>query len=342
MTISLNSFVKNISDQDLDSRLKLLVSKEREVLSHILIHIAEVDRRKLHLDLAYSSLFEYLTKHVGYSNGSAQRRIDAARLSREIPSVIEDLQSGKVNLMQISLLQKSVRQVQSESKIKVSTKTKANLVSGLADKSFSQSQILVSQTLDIKLKEPIKASHQKDESVRLEVTLSKEQWQKLIRMRELLSNSLPDGSWDRVLEFVSDKIIAQKQISLKRVNKGNMKNDIFGSKGDCDTDRNKNDVKNIANSNGSQVDGINIDVNSRSEREYISMAVKREVFNRDRSCQFHDKVSGQKCTSTWQLNLDHIKPVWAGGTNDVANLRVLCGSHNRVIYKQQTSTLSMN
>ncbi len=70
--------LKKVTSQNLDANLKLLVTSEREILIEILIHIVEVERRKLYLTYGYSSLFEYLTKRIGYANGSAQRRIDVA------------------------------------------------------------------------------------------------------------------------------------------------------------------------------------------------------------------------------------------------------------------------
>src|SRR6476469_4288027 len=102
--------LQKLSNEELDLNLKSLVLKEREILSSILEHICEIDRRKFYLKMAYSSLFDYLTKHLGYSAGSAQRRIDAARLLREVPELCEKLESGTLNLSQVSLVQKAIRQ----------------------------------------------------------------------------------------------------------------------------------------------------------------------------------------------------------------------------------------
>lgn len=176
----MNTFeLQKISNNDLDQTLKQAVKKERELSSEILLHIAEVDRRKLFLTLAYPNLFEYLTKHIGYSAGSAQRRIDAARLSKEVPEVISKLEDGSLNLAQVGLLQKSVRQCQLENKTKVNTQVKKQLVESICKKSFTESQVLVSQSLNISTKELPKVTHQQNESVRFEVTLTKSQWAKL-------------------------------------------------------------------------------------------------------------------------------------------------------------------
>lgn len=90
--------LKSLSNEKLDKNLQQLVHREREILSEILLHICEVDRRKLYLELAYPNLFSYMTEHLRYSAGSAQRRIDAARLSKEVPEIVESLESGSLNL----------------------------------------------------------------------------------------------------------------------------------------------------------------------------------------------------------------------------------------------------
>lgn len=54
------------------------LQSERKILHFVISHIEEMDRRKIYLKRAYSSLFEYLTRKYGYSPASAQRRIEAA------------------------------------------------------------------------------------------------------------------------------------------------------------------------------------------------------------------------------------------------------------------------
>jgi len=304
--------IKNISNQDLDQALKGFVVKEREILTDILLHIAEVDRRKLYLTFAYSSLFDYLTKHIGYSAGSAQRRIDAARLSKEIPEVISRLEDGSLNLAQVGLLQKSVRQSQSENKRKVSALEKKEIVEKLSGKSLAESQILVNQSLNISVKELTKTTHQQDESIRFELTLTNSQWQKLNQMRELLSNSLPNGSgdWDQVLEYVSDTVIAQKSPKERK------------------KDETSRTTQNIAVADVAGIEVI-------KARVPLNKKVRDQVFERDKCCQFKDKHTGKMCGSKWRLHVDHVHPVYAGGSNEVQNLRILCANHNLELYRSQ-------
>ena len=284
--------LRKFSDSTLDQELRRLASREREILRDILLHIAEVDRRKLFLTFAYANLFDYLTKGVGYSSGSAQRRIDAARLMREVPTLIEQIQTGSINLGQVNLLQKAIRQLQSSAGSpnakmqQISADMKHQLLTRLENKSVAETETEIAKTFQISPKQACRIQHQRDESVRLEMTFSKDQWEKLVQMRQLLSNSLPSGGWEKVIEFVADKVIAQK-------------------------------------------------THTKTKSKAI------EVLNSNKACQFTDSVSGRRCGSTWQLNVDHIKPKWAGGGDNVENLRILCANHNRFVYRQQANIRSV-
>lgn len=86
--------LKYLNHSDLDQRMKTLAQKERDLLHEVLMTIKEIDSRRTFLELGFGSLFDYLVVGVGYSEGSAQRRIDAARLIREIPQIAEKIQSG--------------------------------------------------------------------------------------------------------------------------------------------------------------------------------------------------------------------------------------------------------
>ncbi|MEZ0391515.1 MAG: hypothetical protein ACAH59_04825, partial [Pseudobdellovibrionaceae bacterium] len=96
--------------QVLDQKLKTLVRTERKITYEILLLIQTLDVTRGFRELGYSSLFEYLTKEVGYSEGSAQRRISSARLMKECPQVETEIQTGGLNLTQISLAQVAFRQ----------------------------------------------------------------------------------------------------------------------------------------------------------------------------------------------------------------------------------------
>ncbi len=198
--------MKNI---ELDLKIKSLAQAEREILCEVLEHIKEADVRRLYLDFAYPSLFSYLVGACGYSAGAAQRRIDAARLLKIEPLLADKIESGEINLGQVTLLQKAIREKSKTEKVTAEDKRK--LISRLSHKTNAETQSLIAQEFNIKLKEAPKETHQKDESVRLEITLTKEQWEKLQKARDLASNATQSNDWSRLLEYLSDKLIKQKE-----------------------------------------------------------------------------------------------------------------------------------
>ena len=69
---------------------------------------------------------------------------------------------------------------------------------------------------------------------------------------------------------------------------------------------------------------------ARRSRRHIPAAVRRAVWRRDGgTCCYRDPLTGVTCGSTHLLQIDHIVPVAQGGSDDIANLRLLCAVHNR-------------
>ena len=69
-------------------------------------------------------------------------------------------------------------------------------------------------------------------------------------------------------------------------------------------------------------------------RQPISAAVRREVWKRDEGRCTWRGPDGQRCGSTWQVELDHIRPAALGGPSTVENLRILCRTHNALSAEQ--------
>lgn len=312
----LNQKLVQLSNQELDHHLAERISKEKEILSEILYLILEVDRRRLYLERAYPSLFEYLVKHHGYSAGSAHRRIEAARLMKDIPDLPARLESGSLNLTQVGLVQKAIKQTIRQNKTQVSKEEKVELIQNLQHKTFAESQTLVAQAFDFEIKAETKTQYQKDESVRVEVTFSKEQWQKVKQMQQLLSHSIPIGNdLVKTLEYLAEKVIKQKtmQKNQSSVSKAKMQNS------DTNTPIIKADTRPV------QITAKN-----------IKASIRKTILQRDQCCQFKDTLTQKLCGSKVFLQIDHLKPKWAGGNNLVENLQVLCAAHNRFKYQMQT------
>ena len=67
----------------------------------------------------------------------------------------------------------------------------------------------------------------------------------------------------------------------------------------------------------------------RKRTRHIPAATRDHVMHRDgMRCAFV-AADGTRCAATHDLQVDHVVPWVRGGTHDAANLRVLCGQHNR-------------
>ena len=67
-----------LSDRELRERLSAAVSTERAASAEVIFHLAELDRRKLYLEDACSSLFAYSVERLGYSEDGANKRVRVA------------------------------------------------------------------------------------------------------------------------------------------------------------------------------------------------------------------------------------------------------------------------
>ena len=87
-----------MSDEDLLTRLDDLVRQEKQLGANIVAHLVEVERRCLHLQAGYSSLYKYCVEALGFTENMAYRRMKAAQAAAEHPEIIEHLATGELSL----------------------------------------------------------------------------------------------------------------------------------------------------------------------------------------------------------------------------------------------------
>ncbi len=211
-TAQIKSQLRKLNLRQLDLRIKDLAARDRELLHEILLTIKEVDAREIYLVMGYPSLFQYLTEEVGFTNGSAQRRIDAARLLQEIPELGLKIQSGEINLTQVTLLQKTVRDISLKSKA-VTAAEKKELLEELVNKNQQESEKAIASYFDLPVLQKTQQTIQADDSVRVELTMSQELFEKIQRAQALVSHSVPSNVLLHFLEYAADEIIKGKTMT---------------------------------------------------------------------------------------------------------------------------------
>ena len=81
--------LESLTDEQVLARLSAVLGSGRRALAELIAHLGEVEERRLHLDAACSSMFDYCVNRLGLSEDEACRRIDVARLARRFPAMFE-------------------------------------------------------------------------------------------------------------------------------------------------------------------------------------------------------------------------------------------------------------
>ena len=88
----------SMKNTELLAGLSQLVKRGNELTAEVLAHLAELEERRLHLQLGHSSSFAYCVEALGLSEGSAGRRVAAARVCRRFPEAFELVARGDLHL----------------------------------------------------------------------------------------------------------------------------------------------------------------------------------------------------------------------------------------------------
>jgi hypothetical protein len=93
-----------LSDVQLVAEVERLARSERDVTARLIAHLAEIEKRRLHLSAGFPSLFSYCTEALRLTEHAAYNRIEAARTARRFPEVLDMLAEGSLNLATVCQL----------------------------------------------------------------------------------------------------------------------------------------------------------------------------------------------------------------------------------------------
>ena len=287
----------HLSDDALLSSLSTVCFEARRLLGRLLVHLIEVEARRLDLRSACSSLFDFCVRRLGMSESEAFRRIDAARLVKRFPCLLEHLEQGHVNLTALLLLRDHFTTDNvDELALAARGKTKRQLqelVAARAPKPDVMPTItelppapLISSLPSAPPPRPVPTQlvPLAPSRHRLELTVSDSIRDKLERARDLMSHCIPDGNLELVLERALDALLAK--LEMERPG------------GD------------------------------------IPRATRRDVFARDGERCTYTGAHGNRCEARMRLEIDHVVPRARGGSNEASNLRLRCRLHNRLHAEQ--------
>lgn len=327
------SSMVHLSNDELLARVKHLTEREREVTASLIAHLAELDDRRLYLAEGYSSLFTYCTQFLHLSEHAAYGRIEAARLVRKFPVLIEMLEQGSVNLTSVCLLaghltfenhREVLEQVRWKSKREVE-EVLARLhpqppVPSTIRRLPTLSRISVSPPADADLKPPAQTTNQSQdvaaqglsslaltsprdlpattvplapERYKVQFTASAETYKKLRLAQDLLRHQIPDGDPAEIFDRALTALL--EDLAKKKL---------------AATDRPR---ESRDHSPGSR---------------HIPAEVRRAVWLRDGGrCAFVGR-SGRRCSEQGFLEFHHVTPHASGGPPTVDNIQLRCRAHN--------------
>lgn len=182
-----------MTNLELEQRLHQLITEERSLTNEILELITIAKDRKIYSDLGYPSMFEWLTTGFGYSKSAAFRRIEAAKLLNEVPSIAAKLQAGKVNLSTLCKTQGVLRNEEERCGQKISLSLKEQVIESIQHQSVEATERILFGLFP----EAASTVHQErrtildPENTRFQITLGAKAQSDLQRLKELLSHRLP-------------------------------------------------------------------------------------------------------------------------------------------------------
>ncbi len=284
--------LRNLSDQVLLMNTEKLAREERELLTKVLHHLREIERRRLFSELGFKSLFEYSVKKLGYSEDQAGRRISAMRLLKEIPELETKIESSALTLTNLGLAQSLFRAERKTADIP--KEKKLEIISKLENKSKREAEkIILNQASD---------PHQLIADRVRAVTSDK------IEIKMLADLGLE--KMDPMKKFSKDE--GERRVA----NEGKTGKDKVSDGGI------ENTIEMAENSPAPAKKMRVISAKGDKKRSYISVHLRRAVWKRANGrCE--------NCESEYALEIDHLVPVGKGGVDEISNLRLLCRSCNQ-------------
>jgi hypothetical protein len=194
--------LRSLTDERLLETTQKVVESERRITADAINHFFEINRRQIYCKMGYDSLFTMLRRHYGYCEPTAQLRKNAVFLMRDVPDVIEKIQSGEMPVTVASNIQ-SFLQSEKKAARPYSVQAKIELVEFCSGKSVRDVQNeFVKRNPEIEKHESIRFVS--EDRVRVSHSLSNEVEAKIQRIKMLWSHVDPNMSREQILDRMAE------------------------------------------------------------------------------------------------------------------------------------------
>lgn len=324
--------VASLTDSKLLAELESLHDTEHKTTVEIILHLEQIESRKLHLTKGFPSLFDYVLS-LGYSRGAAGRRLTAARCIRNFPEIYPLLLGQEVTLSTISVFAPVLTQANKEELLpKVCNCSRRRVEEIIADyrpREEIRDQISVlGNGEDAFITDEITRSAGGLELApryKLEFEVDGAFLEQLEEIQELLSNKFPRGAkLDEVFSVLMgeyEERHSPEKKAAKRAKRQALWHAKQALKQNKPNKKGMTKAKKVIAKHDSQP-------SEPEQRRYIPALIKETVSLRDGGrCTFIG-TDGRRCNTKRCLEYDHINPLALGGQTEIGNIRLLCRCHN--------------
>ncbi len=347
----------SLSDLELLNLIKEKSKQERNLTLEVINLIREVEKRRLFLKLNFGSLFEYVTKELGFEESAANRRISASRLIREFPEAEEEIRDGSLTLSNIVQAQVFIRREEKLKSKGLPREEKKKVMDLVKNKSARNAKITLLQKFpeQVILNEStrqVTADH-----IEVKVILNEKVISKLDKLRGLLSHKHPNMSYSELIDELTNMAIRKLDPVEKGSRTASRRNATLTVK-ELDPTKNESQRNTIKVKSSlpplSEIEGPDVqrlrtpasavessdvqksktptsavEQSNKQSSRYITSAVKRAVWRRDKGqCVFKESENHERCGSRFQLEYHHEIPFAKGGQPLAENIKLYCKRHN--------------
>lgn len=302
--------LKTLTNEELIASIKALVGDERSVVVAVLKHLSEFEDRRLATKTGFPSLFEYCVRELRYAQGEAFRRIRAARAAEKYGILYRLLERGSITLTTVALLEPHLKWDNYRRLIRASKGLSTREVEALVASLSPVPKAPAERVRFISVAKPAPAVAAEELFVPVPAAAPVEP----PKTRVVFTFTGDEALFrdvERVKELSRHKWPAGK---LEDVFSGAIKA-LLGKIDPDKRERRKERVRRLA-------------AGVRSRSRHIAKAVKDEVWRRDGGRCAYLPEAGNACGSRASLEFDHVRPWALGGSNETANIRLLCRTHN--------------
>jgi len=202
---TVSQYAQSFGKAELLEQTRSLVSKERDLTARTLILFQEIEKRMIHLEMGYSSLFDMLVQHFGLSEGSASRRIASIRLMAELPEIDKKIKEGSLSLSNAAAAQRFFKAEEKNQK-PLDLEMKKEVLASLAGKSTreAEKELIQRSSVPLELQTPDQIKPKGEEHVEIRFLAPQSLAGLLEEVRGLLAHRLPMCSMAELIQLLAE------------------------------------------------------------------------------------------------------------------------------------------